>query len=71
MTIQKLQGLVDNSVPVIPVDYKEHTEAKPFCWNSGCSCHKDQDAISQVNQYVQDGLLTPEEATYLVNGKMV
>lgn len=71
MTVQNPRPFADNFIPVIPVDYKEHTEAKPFCWNSGCSCHKDQNAISQVNQYVQDGLLTPEEATHLVNGKTI
>jgi len=71
MTIQNLRPFADNFIPVITVGYKEHTEAKPFCWNSGCSCHEDREAISQVNQYVQDGLLTPEEATHLVNGKTV
>ena len=49
--------------------YKEHAHSKPFCCNSACDCHEDQDAISQVNRYVQDGLLTPEEATNFVNGK--
>ena len=51
--------------------YKEHTDSKPFCWNSSCNCHEDHDALSQVNQYIQDGLLTPEEATNLVNGKTI
>ena len=71
MTTQKLRHFADNFIPVIPVDHKEHTEAKPFCWNGGCSCHEDQDSIAHVNEYVQDGLLTPSEATDFVNGKTI
>lgn len=71
MTVQELRPFSDNFIPVIPVDYKEHTEAKPFCWNSGCPCHEDQEAIAHVNQYVQDGLLTSSEATDVVNGKTI
>lgn len=71
MTTAELRPFADNFIPIIPVDYKEHTEAKPFCWNSGCSCHEDQDAIAQVNKYIQNGLLTPGEATDFVNGKTI
>ena len=71
MTIEELRPFADNFIPVIPVDYKEHTETKPFCWNSGCLCHEDQEAIALVNQYVQDGLLTQSEATDVVNGKTI
>jgi len=66
---QNLQHFADNFIPVVPVDAKEHTDAKPFCWNGGCLCHEDEGAIAQVHQYVQDGLLTSGEATDYVNGK--
>ncbi len=66
---QDLHLFADNFIPVIPVDTIEHTNAKPFCWNDRCDCREDQDAIARVNQYVQDGLMTPSEATDFVNGK--
>ncbi len=64
-----MQGFADNFIPVIPVDYLEHTDEKPFCWNGSCPCHEDQDTIPLVAQFVQDGLLTPLEATGFVSGK--
>ncbi len=71
MTIHEVRPCADNFIPVIPVDYEEHTDEKPFCWNNGCDCHEDREAIAQVNQYVQDGLLTANEATDFVNGKTI
>ena len=64
-----MQGFGDNFIPVIPVDYLEHTGEKPFCCNGSCLCHEDQDSISLAAQFVQDGLLTPQEATDFVSGK--
>ncbi len=63
-----LQPYGDNFIPVIPVDYREHTDEKPFCWND-CPCHEDQDNIAQVAGYVTDGLMTPDEATDFVKGR--
>lgn len=56
---------------VIPVDYLLHTPGTPFCYDGTCDCHDDQEAIQTVAGYVQDGLMTPEEATAFVAGKMV
>jgi hypothetical protein len=64
-----MQAYGDNFIPVIPVDYKEHTARDPFCWNETCPCHEDEDAIAAVNQAVQDGLMTPDEATDFVKGR--
>lgn len=64
-----MEPMADNFIPVIPVDYIEHTEEKPFCWNGSCPCYEDEQAIAQVNQTVQDGLMTPEEATDFVKGR--
>jgi len=64
----------DNAIPVIPVDVKEHTDAKPFCnatLKPNCLCREGQTFIQRVNQYVQDGLLTPQEATRTVEGRML
>ncbi len=64
-----MQGYADNFIFVIPVDYPEHTQEKPFCWNTLCPCHEDQDNISLVGQQVQEGLFTTQEATDFVSGK--
>jgi hypothetical protein len=57
----------DNVIPVIPTDYRGHTDERPFCW-SDCPCHEDQEIIAQVAEYVADGLMTPAEATDFVGG---
>lgn len=59
----------DNFIPVIPVDELEHTQEKPFCWNDLCPCHEDQSLNSEVNDAVQNGLMTPSEATDFVAGR--
>ena len=67
----ELQHFADNFIPVVLTDYKEHTLEHPFCWNSTCPCHEDGEEINAVNQAVQDGLMTPEEATDYVLGKLL
>jgi len=61
----------DNFAYIIFVEADEflHTHDHPFCWNSTCECHEDQDAILAVQQYILDGLLTPDEATQFVSGR--
>lgn len=66
-----MRQIGDNFVPVIPVDHKDHTDKHPFGLNSTCYCKEDPKLISQVNEYVQQGLLTPQEATRTVEGKML
>ncbi len=64
----------DNFAVVIPVDYKEHTQDKPFCdhaLNPDCPCREEQTAIQQINNYVQEGLLTPDEAQRTWKGQML
>jgi len=56
---------------VIPVDYILHEQAKPFCYDNTCDCHSDPELISEVNQFVQNGLMTSTEATNFVAGKTV
>jgi len=61
----------DNFAYVVPVDHSYHTEENPFCYDQTCPCHEDEDAIAAVNYSVQDGLLTPEEATDFTLGKVL
>jgi hypothetical protein len=64
-----MQPYADNFIPVILVEDLEHLPEKPFCWNSACGCHEDDLLISEVARHVEDGLMTPEEATDFVAGK--
>jgi hypothetical protein len=62
----------DNFAYVIPVeDEPEHSPLQPFCWDTTCPCHEDDEAIAAVYQAVQDGLITPDEATDFVLGKLL
>ncbi|BCL83512.1 hypothetical protein ccbrp13_59770 [Ktedonobacteria bacterium brp13] len=66
-----MQPYGDNFIPVIPVDWKEHTAEHPFCCDPTCSCHEDESNIDRVYQEYQDGEVTEQEATYIVQGKTV
>jgi len=59
----------DNFSIVVPVDYRDHTPEKPFCWNETCPCHEDRDKIARVSQWITEGLMTPEQATDFVKGR--
>lgn len=61
----------DNFMYIILVDEIEHTPDKPFCWDQACPDKEDQEEIAKVFQWVQDGLMTPNEATDFINGRMV
>ncbi len=61
----------DNFIPIIQVDYLEHTVDRPFCQDETCPCHEDQDAIAAVNQAYVDGLIAAEDATRIIQGYTV
>jgi len=62
----------DNFIPVVPVDGElQHTDENPFCWDGTCDCHDDDDAIAAVEQAMLDGLITPDEATDFILGKLL
>lgn len=64
-----MEPYADNFIPVISVDVVLHTPKEPFCLDSTCPCHEDQELIKQVAQQVHDGLLTPLEASHFIQGK--
>jgi hypothetical protein len=51
------------------LDDELHTPEHPFCFRPWCACHEDGLLIVQVYFFVQDGLMTPEEATNFVKGR--
>lgn len=58
-------------VPVIMEDDLLHTDETPFCYDVTCPCHEDPLLITQVATFVEDGLLTHEEATAFVAGRLL
>ena len=62
----------DNFTIVVPTeDPLFHTQTNPFCpIDPTCPCHEDELLIHEVAVFVEDGLLTPSEATDFVNGRM-
>ncbi|EFH89424.1 hypothetical protein Krac_10979 [Ktedonobacter racemifer DSM 44963] len=59
----------ENFLPVISNDTQRHRVTSPFCFVPSCPCHEDQENIAEVTRYINDGLLTPQEATDHVAGK--
>jgi hypothetical protein len=62
-----------NHVPVVPMeDDLVHTSEHPFCFiDDQCPHHDDPLSVSEVEQAVLDGLLTPDEATNFVAGRLL
>ncbi len=55
---------------VIPMEDKLlHTQETPFCSDPTCPCKEDNELLSNVARAVEQGLLTPDEATRVVLGK--
>jgi|GEM_PF-1703998 hypothetical protein len=47
-----------------------HTDEHPLCSiDPTCLCHEDPELISEVQAAVEQGLITPEEATLIIQGK--
>ena len=62
-----------NHVPVVLMeDDLVHTSEHPFCFiDDQCPYHDDPLLVSEVKQAVLDGLLTPDEATNFVAGRLL
>lgn len=58
----------DNLILVLPVPYLDHTPDRPFCWDDTCPCHEDQEAITEVYQAYQDGLLSAGDMNRILQG---
>jgi hypothetical protein len=62
----------DRPVVVPMEDDLFHTQEHPFCnIDPTCPCHEDPELLSGVAQAVEQGLLTPDEATRIVMGRTV
>ncbi len=74
ISLQRLPGPAhqpDNFAYIVLMDDPIiHTADHPFCFcDPGCPCHEDQEAIQTVNHWVQEGSMTPQEATQYILGR--
>ncbi len=63
-----------NQSITIDIEYEDgdefvHAEGGSFCSDPTCPCHEDADLIAELAQDLENGLLTPEEATIIFTGK--
>ena len=69
----ELHPYADNFIPVLRPGYPvihPHTPERPFCPDPACPCKEDKEAVAKVNQLYMDGLITQQEATDIVMGRM-
>ena len=66
-----MQHYGDNSIFVLPDDQPLHTAENPFCYDPACPCHEDQSFIADVNTAYQEGIITADDATRIVQGRTI
>jgi hypothetical protein len=59
----------DNFIPVIPTDQLTHTDQHPCCADPDCPCHDE--LKQQLNGYYQEGIITDQDATHILEGRQV
>jgi len=66
-----MQHYGDNFVFVVPADNPLHTAEHPFCGDPTCPCSDDTDTLTELDQAIREGLITPDDATSIIAGKTV
>ncbi len=61
----------DNFLPAIPDATPILIPEHPFCGDPTCICYEDKDAITELDQAIRDGLITPDDATRIIKRKTV
>jgi hypothetical protein len=51
---------------VLVLDPIEHTQGRPFCSDPHCPCREDQENIHLLYDLMEQGLLTPDEASLIM-----
>jgi hypothetical protein len=62
---------IDRPIPIPMEDDLVHTDHDPFCIDPTCPSHEESDTLDAVTGMVEDGLLTPDEATRFVQGRQL
>ena len=62
---------IEHPIPIPMEDDLVHTDHDPFCCDPSCPCHENSQAIEQVSDLVENGLMTSAEATRFVQGSQL
>ena len=46
-----------------------HTPDHPFCYDPTCICHANQEARARVQEWLEQGLMTADEASVYLAGR--
>jgi hypothetical protein len=63
----------DDEYYVFPYDEENEVthNSSGFCDDMTCPCHEDNESISDLNQAVQDGEASPDDANRIYRGQTV
>ena len=69
--LQRMPGTTRSYTSHTPerVDLTVHTPDHLFCYDPKCTCRENKEAITLVNSWVEQGLMTQEEATNFISGR--
>ena len=67
--LQRMPGTRRTSHTPARTDTTVHTPDHPFCYDPKCTCRENKEAINLVNSWVEQGLMTQEEATNFILGR--
>ena len=60
----------DHPLLVLMEDEMIHTDDHPFCSiDPTCGCHEDPELLAAVHEAVEQGFITPAEATLIIQRK--
>ncbi|MGH2496121.1 MAG: hypothetical protein ACRDIV_15615 [Ktedonobacteraceae bacterium] len=62
---------IDRPIPIPMEDDLVHSDHDPFCSDPTCPCHEDDTLLAEVAVQVEQGLLSPDEATRFVQGRQL
>jgi len=62
---------IERPIPIPVEDNLLHTDHDPFCCDPISPCHKNSQAIEKVSDMVENGIMTPAEATRFVQGRQL
>ncbi len=66
-----MQGQSQDPITIPMEDELVHTKTNPFCSDPTCPDKNDPKLLAEVARQVENGLLTPDEATRTVLGRQL
>lgn len=58
--------------PVLPgTDYRIHTDEHPFCEESDCPCHEDEENLATLQDWYDNGLIGATDGDLIYHGRTI